>query len=77
MPTYEYRCTTCDDTFELKRPMAESGDPASCPQGHPDARRLLSVFASVTSGAGSPSASAMPSGPPMGGGCGAACGCAH
>jgi len=76
VPTYEYRCTTCDDTFELKRPMAESGDPASCPQGHPDARRLLSVFASVTSG-GSPSPSAMPSGPPMGGGCGAACGCSH
>ncbi len=73
VPTYEYRCATCDETFELKRPMAESGDPASCPAGHPGARRLLSVFAAVTGGSAGPA----PSGPPMGMGapCGAACAC--
>ncbi|MFJ6945328.1 FmdB family zinc ribbon protein, partial [Streptomyces wuyuanensis] len=33
MPRYEYRCRTCDNTFELSRPMAESSAPASCPAG--------------------------------------------
>jgi putative FmdB family regulatory protein len=78
MPRYEYRCPTCDTTFELRRSMAEANDPASCPDGHPDAVRLLSVFASVgtSSGGGSP----MPAGPPPGGcgmGMGTGCGCAH
>ena len=47
MPLYEFRCRTCDDTFEVRRPMSQAGDPASCPSGHDDAVRLLSVFASV------------------------------
>ena len=47
VPLYEFRCRTCDDTFEVRRPMSEAGDPATCPQGHPGAVRLLSVFAST------------------------------
>ena len=47
MPVYEYRCRTCDDVFEVRRPMSESSEPATCPDGHPGAVRLLSVFASV------------------------------
>ncbi|WP_204763873.1 FmdB family zinc ribbon protein [Lentzea nigeriaca] len=43
MPTYEFRCRTCDDTFELQRPMSESSAPASCPDGHPDTVKLLSM----------------------------------
>jgi len=75
MPLYEFRCRTCDSNFEVRRPMSEAGDPAVCPQGHPGAVRLLSVFASV---GGSPASAPSPSAAPRsGGGCGSGCGCAH
>lgn len=74
MPLYEFRCRTCDDTFEVRRPMSEAGDPATCPQGHPDAVRLLSVFASTGASVGA--AGPTPA-PRTGGGCGGACACAH
>lgn len=74
VPLYEFRCKTCDDTFEVRRPMSESGDPATCPQGHDGAVRLLSVFANV-GGGGSPTPAAAPR--PTGGGCGGGCACAH
>ncbi|MEQ1786570.1 MAG: zinc ribbon domain-containing protein [Acidimicrobiales bacterium] len=73
MATYEYRCRACGATFEERRAMAEADAPATCPEGHADTTRLLSVFASTSS-----SGAAMPSAPPMGGGggcCGGACGC--
>ena len=76
MALYEYRCKTCDSTFDVRRPMSEANEPAMCPRGHVDTVRLLSVFASVgTAGSGVPSASAMV--PSAGGGCGSACGCHH
>jgi putative FmdB family regulatory protein len=68
MAVYEYRCRTCDDLFELRRPMSESDTPAECPQGHADTVRLLSVFASA--GAASSGGSDVPAG-----GCGAGCAC--
>ncbi len=71
MPLYEFKCRTCDDTFEVRRPMSEASQPATCPHGHADAVRLLSVFASVGA-AGSAAPAARPAG-----GCGAGCGCAH
>lgn len=74
MPLYEYRCRTCDETFEERRPMSQANDPATCPHGHDGAVRMLSVFASVGGGNSAPSASAPR---PSGGGCGAGCGCAH
>jgi len=74
MPLYEYRCRTCDELFELRRPMSESGDPAACPRGHADTVRLLSMFASA--GAAIPSGQPSPA-PRAGGCCGGACGCAH
>ncbi|GHH46129.1 FmdB family zinc ribbon protein [Lentzea cavernae] len=43
MPTYEFRCRTCEDTFDVQRPMSESSSPASCPAGHPDTVKLLSM----------------------------------
>ena len=74
MPAYDFRCRTCETTFEVRRPMAEAGDPATCPDGHEDAVRLLSVFASVGTAAGSVTP---PPAPRSGGGCGSGCGCAH
>ncbi|MFF0742548.1 zinc ribbon domain-containing protein [Streptomyces sp. NPDC004111] len=71
MPRYEYRCRPCDATFELTRPMAESGAPAVCPAGHPDTVKLLSA---VAVGGSASASSAAPSG--GGGGCcgGGCCG---
>ncbi|MEU9147754.1 zinc ribbon domain-containing protein [Streptomyces sp. NPDC048349] len=71
MPRYEYRCRTCDDTFELSRPMAESSAPADCPAGHADTVKLLSAVA-VGGGASSAPAPARAMG---GGGCCGGGGC--
>jgi putative FmdB family regulatory protein len=74
MAVYEYRCTTCATTFELRRTMSQSNDPATCPDGHVGAKRMLSVFASVGGGASSAGAPA-PAVGQMGGGCGGHCAC--
>ncbi|RJL22763.1 FmdB family zinc ribbon protein [Bailinhaonella thermotolerans] len=68
MPRYDYRCRACGSTFELTRPMSESGEPATCPEGHDDTVKLLTTVA-MTGKAGAPA----PSG---GGGCcgGGCCG---
>jgi len=69
MPRYEFRCRACGDTFEVNRPMSESGAPARCPDGHADTVKLLSTVA--LNGGGAARASA-----PAGGGCcGGSCGC--
>ena len=47
VPVYSYRCHKCADTFDQRRPMSESGEPATCPVGHPGAKRQLSTFVSV------------------------------
>ncbi|MEW1551022.1 FmdB family zinc ribbon protein [Streptomyces tsukubensis] len=74
MPRYEFRCRTCDDTFEIDRPMARSGEPASCPDGHDDTVKLLSAVAVGGTATGAPRAAA--SGGGGGGGCcgGGCCG---
>ncbi|MFM9138542.1 MAG: FmdB family zinc ribbon protein [Actinomycetota bacterium] len=74
MPTYEFRCKTCDSVFEERRSMAQANEPATCPQGHDTAVRLLSVFASV---GGNQSSTPAPSPAPRAGGCGSGCGCHH
>jgi putative FmdB family regulatory protein len=71
MPVYEYLCQVCESRFETRRSMAEANSPVTCPQGHGDTRRLLSVFATV--GAESTQAQS----PGGGGGCGPGCACAH
>ncbi|MFI1655476.1 zinc ribbon domain-containing protein [Streptomyces sp. NPDC020472] len=68
MPRYEYRCRTCDDTFELSRPMAESSAPAACPVGHDDTVKLLSAVA-VGGSAGAAPAPGGGGGGCCGGGC--------
>ncbi len=45
MPRYEYRCRSCQATFELDRPMAQSAAPVACPDGHGDTVKLLSTVA--------------------------------
>ncbi|MEV0001097.1 zinc ribbon domain-containing protein [Micromonospora sp. NPDC050980] len=73
MPRYEFRCRACGDTFEVNRPMAEAGRPATCPQGHADTMKLLSTVAFTGRGGAGPSGGAPA---PTGGGCcGGACGC--
>jgi putative FmdB family regulatory protein len=74
MPRYEFRCRACGDTFEVNRPMTDSGKPADCPQGHADTVKLLSAISitgrdgSATTGSGAVSAGG-------GGCCGGSCGC--
>jgi putative FmdB family regulatory protein len=70
MPRYEYRCRACGDTFEVNRPMSESGAPARCPDGHADTVKLLSTVA-LSGGASAARGTA----PAAGGCCGGSCGC--
>lgn len=73
MPTYEYACRECGESFELRRSFAERLAATSCPGCGAEAEIRLSVPGMV--GAGSRSgASALPAGPA--GGCcgGGACG---
>lgn len=73
MATYEFRCRACGATFDERRSMADADAPATCPAGHRDTTRLLSVFSSVTGArGGAPASAPLPSG---GGCCGGACGC--
>jgi putative FmdB family regulatory protein len=66
MPRYDYRCSSCDEVYELSRPMAEADSSTVCPNGHEGAVRLLPVFAAM-GGASAPA--------PQGGGacCGGGC----
>ncbi len=69
MPAYDYRCRTCDVTFEVRRGLAEPETRSRCPQGHPDTTRVFSAVA-VGGVAGSSGAAARPAG---GGCCGGGC----
>jgi putative FmdB family regulatory protein len=72
MPSYDYRCPTCEARFEVVRSMTEASGPVTCPAGHDGARRVFSAVASVGR-AGAGPAPAMAGG--GGGCCGGACGC--
>jgi putative FmdB family regulatory protein len=50
MPLYEYYCESCNQRFELLRPVSRMDDAAPCPEGHGDADRVLSTFAAFTQG---------------------------
>jgi putative FmdB family regulatory protein len=80
MALYEYKCSDCEERFELMRSMNAADEPAECPEcGGVESRRLISNFASIT-----PGASALSTNPVMdariasggGGGCcgGGCCG---
>ena len=55
MPLYEYHCPSCRNTFELLRPMHQSAESATCPSGHPEAGRVLSLVADSPRGDSAPS----------------------
>lgn len=71
MPTYEFRCRECGSTFSEQRPMAASGEPATCPDGHTDTIRLLTMAGALTGGSSRRSAEPGPAG--AGGCCGGGC----
>ncbi|HZC27531.1 MAG TPA: zinc ribbon domain-containing protein [Actinopolymorphaceae bacterium] len=74
VPRYDYRCRTCEATFEHAHPMSEASAPTPCPQGHPDTVKLLSTVA--LGGRTQGGAAGMGAGSAGGGGCcGGACGC--
>ena len=50
MPLYEYRCSDCGHQFEMLRPMREADEPAICRLCNNGAQRVLSVFASFSTG---------------------------
>jgi putative FmdB family regulatory protein len=73
MPIYEFRCAECGTLFDERRAASDYAAPApACPNGHAATRRVLSVFTSVGSSAGTPG----PAAPAAGGGCGPGCACA-
>jgi putative FmdB family regulatory protein len=75
MALYEYVCRDCESSFEVRRSMEEADSRVTCPSGHSDVRRKLSMFAAVGTRS-APTASAGPVGAGAGGGCcGGACGC--
>jgi putative FmdB family regulatory protein len=78
MALYEYLCRDCDTSFELRRSFGDADRDVTCPSGHTDVRRKLSVFAAVgASTSSTPAPSARPSMGSGGGCCGGACGCGH
>lgn len=74
MPLYEYFCKSCDTSFERRRPASEFAESATCVAGHKSARRVVSLFATVSNGRSLPPMTSMPV---AGGGCacGGGCGC--
>jgi putative FmdB family regulatory protein len=71
MAVYDYRCRSCDATFEVRRAVTEEPGEVRCPGGHDDVTRLWSAVAiGGRSGAGGPAA---PAAAPAGGCCGGGC----
>lgn len=80
MALYEYKCSECDDHFDLMRSMSAADDPARCPDCSGGAARVMTTFVSIGSGAGpgstNPMMDARMSRGAVGGGCcGGGCGC--
>ncbi len=44
MPFYDFRCPTCEEAFEVRRPISESDQPVSCPKGHEGAIRVITSW---------------------------------
>ena len=58
MALYEYKCSDCEERFELMRSVSAADEPARCPEcGGAESRRLISSFASITPGASAASSS--------------------
>ncbi len=58
MALYEYKCSDCEERFELMRSISVADEPTECPEcGGTESRRLISNFASITPGASAASSS--------------------
>ncbi|MGH3088410.1 MAG: FmdB family zinc ribbon protein [Rubrobacteraceae bacterium] len=81
MALYEYKCSDCEDKFDLMRPMSAADDPAACPEcGSESSMRVVSNFVSIGSGAAATATNPMMDarmarGAVGGGCCGGGCGC--
>lgn len=76
VPLYDFRCRTCGDTFEVRRAMADAAAPATCPAGHADTVKLMSLVAVGGRAEGGVGEAVAAPAPGAGGGCcGGACGC--
>jgi putative FmdB family regulatory protein len=51
MPTYDYRCTACDELFEVSRPM-RSSESESCPSCDAVAKRVFTPVGVAFKGSG-------------------------
>ena len=51
MPTYDYRCSTCDERFEVQRPMGLP-KPVVCPECGEEAKRVFSPVGVAFKGSG-------------------------
>ena len=51
MPTYDFRCTECDNVCEVTRPAGVS-DPVACPTCGGDTKRVFSPVGVVFKGSG-------------------------
>jgi len=71
MPTYDFRCTSCEAVFEAARSFAQGTDDVVCPEDGEAATRLFSppmdmiVYGGKNS---SPTTQMRPPGPPAAGG---------
>lgn len=53
MPIYEYKCKSCEKTFEALRRMSQGDTPAPCPTcGGEETMRLLSLIAAPAKNGG-------------------------
>jgi putative FmdB family regulatory protein len=77
MPMYEYRCTLCGTRFERLRPSTQRDVAPSCPDCGGPSRRLLSVFAAFSTGAGGESRAIAGTGGCTGCAGGACSACSH
>jgi putative FmdB family regulatory protein len=78
MALYEYKCSGCEERFELMRSMGTADDPAECPEcGGTESRRMISNFSSITPGDSALSTNPMMNARMAGGGghgcCGGGC----
>jgi putative FmdB family regulatory protein len=69
MAAYDYRCRTCDRSFEVRRSVTDDSA-VTCPSGHDDVAR---VWSAVALGGGSGSSPSMAAAPAGGGCCGGGC----
>ncbi len=75
MPIYDYRCTSCNSTYDVFHKTREDVSAVVCPScGSNDHKKLMSVTASPNMGGSSSSVSSGDSCSSPGGCCGGACG---